>query len=403
MKICFVSNCYSPKVIGGAELIAQAQAESCRDVGHDVFVVTLNPEGIDQEGHVNGIPVYRLATRNVYWPFASADVRKGLRKRIFHLRDAYNSSAAKSVAVLIDRLKPDVVVTHNICGFSTALWSQLNDRSIPIVHVLHDYYLMCPSSTRYRGGRRCGRQCDVCRVLSVPKLRSSSCVAAVVGVSKYVLDAHIQSGYFSNSTKHVIYNGRALFDSDRDAHTISTDGPLRVGFIGRVEHVKGVEVLLDAVVSDKSLNVEVKIAGRAEPDYLAYLQGRYDDSRIEYIGFVRAPDFYRSIDVLVVPSLWDEPLPGVVYEPWEFGIPVVASDVGGIPEMIRDAGVGWLIPPGDSTALRHVLESVSNDRMSLSDAAEILRVKRRNYLPERASSELLAVLNSVVQDRVWQI
>ena len=117
---------------------------------------------------------------------------------------------------------------------------------------------------------------------------------------------------------------------------------------------------------------------------------------MSYLGFGKAADFYQGVDVLVVPSLWHEPLPGVIYEPWEYGVPVLASEVGGIPEMINAAGVGWLVPPGDAGALLSALQEVVSLGDKLNEFAEPLKRARMNYLPERASASLLEVISSVL-------
>jgi len=391
MKIGFVSNCYAPRTIGGAELIMQAQAQSCRDAGHEVFVITLSPEGGAVKDAVEDVPVYRLPTRNSYWPFAPIEQRTGPRKAVFHVRDSYNAPAARDFMAVIELELPDVVVTHNLCGFSVALWSYLQERAIPVVHVLHDYYLMCPNTTRYHNGADCGCACSI---LSLPKRRASGAVSAVVGVSQYVLEQHLARGYFPRAIHQVIYNGRALLGGERRLKT--NRGPLRIGFLGRVEHVKGIEVLLQALNADRGLPIQLQVGGRGEPGYLAYLQQKYPDPRVSYLGYVNAADFYRGLDVIVVPSLWHEPLPGVVYEPWEYGIPVIASQVGGIPEMINAAGIGWLVAPGDSGALLVALQNVVRLGDELDEYVEPLKRIRESYLPQRASRSLLEVVTSVV-------
>lgn len=369
----------------------QAQAESCREAGHEVFVVTLSPDGRTVQDFVKNVPVYRQATRNFYWPFAPAEQRSRLRKALFHVRDVYNTAAARDFIRLIEQESPDVVVSHNLCGFSVALWSYLDARSIPVVHVLHDYYLMCPNTTRYHNGADCGAACNI---LSVLKRKTTGAVKAVVGVSQYVLEQHLSRGYFPRASQQVIYNGRALLGGE---HRSRVHGqPLRVGFLGRVEHVKGIELLLQALAADQSLSIELQVGGRGEPEYLAYLQQKYPDQRVSYLGFVKAADFYQGVDVLVVPSLWHEPLPGVIYEPWEYGVPVLASEVGGIPEMINAAGVGWLVPPGDAGALLSALQEVVSLGDKLNEFAEPLKRARMNYLPERASASLLEVISSVL-------
>jgi glycosyltransferase involved in cell wall biosynthesis len=95
---------------------------------------------------------------------------------------------------------------------------------------------------------------------------------------------------------------------------------------------------------------------------VAIAEGRAD---IRWQGFVTPKDFFRQIDVLVVPSLWQDPAPLVVLECLTAGIPLIGSRLGGIPELMGD-GTGWLFNPGDPVALELALQNAIELRKQLS-------------------------------------
>ena len=85
------------------------------------------------------------------------------------------------------------------------------------------------------------------------------------------------------------------------------------------------------------------VAGRAPRKYKEYLQAEYSKLSIEWEGFVAPAELFSKINVLIVPSLWHDPAPRVVLEAMSYGIPVIGSARGGIPELIGDAG--WVFDP----------------------------------------------------------
>ena len=141
---------------------------------------------------------------------------------------------------------------------------------------------------------------------------------------------------------------------------------IRVGYVGRLEAHKGVDVLLDAVAGDARLSLRVAGAGSLEQPLRARVNADGIDDRVDFagpLGQADLPEFYRSLDVLAVPSLttpsWVEQFGRVAVEAMACGTPVVASDSGALPEVVGAAGV--LVPPGDSNALRRALLRVGTE------------------------------------------
>jgi glycosyltransferase involved in cell wall biosynthesis len=123
---------------------------------------------------------------------------------------------------------------------------------------------------------------------------------------------------------------------------------------------KGVDVLAEACRGPLSSRVTMR--GFADERAMAAFRNAHPDVAATLEPFASdAAEFLRGVDVVVVPSVCVENQPSVIIEAFAEGRPVVASRIGGIPEMFEDGQGGWLLPPGDVTALRACLTRL-NDR-----------------------------------------
>jgi glycosyltransferase involved in cell wall biosynthesis len=265
----------------------------------------------------------------------------------------WNPVAGRRIGKILDAEKPDVVNTHNVCGFSLAAWREVKRRKVRLVHTTHDYYLMCPRCTLFRNGRNCDKRCLDCKLLTFPKRASSRLPDAVVSVSQHALDEHIKRRYLENVPSTVIYNiqGGAQLPIQQKADAEPVSGDLIFGFIGRVEQEKGIETLLEATKKLKNPNWRLKIAGRGLDGYIRNLRRTYADPRIEWLGFTDSSEFYSSVDAVVIPSLWAEPLPYVVVESLHAGRSLICARSGGIPEIARLSRMVEFFPAGNANAL----------------------------------------------------
>jgi len=107
---------------------------------------------------------------------------------------------------------------------------------------------------------------------------------------------------------------------------------------------------------------------------------------------------YKSADVFVLPSLF-EPFGIVLLEAMAAGLPVVASRVGGIPEVVEDGRTGFLVPPGDPEALAQALERLFSDRELRRDMGREGRLTASRYSWDRITTEVVAVYREAIEER----
>ncbi|HBG05170.1 MAG: hypothetical protein A2075_02720 [Geobacteraceae bacterium GWC2_58_44] len=361
MKVLIVSCLYKPYVGGGAEVIIEEHARSLMRQGVEVAILTTGPgAGLALE-EVEGIRVWRAGIRNLYFPFG-ATRPKGWQRMLWHCLDIYNPLMSRYIAEVVERERPDVASCHNITGWSIAAWDAFRALGVPVVQVLHDQYLLCARSTMFKQDRPCRRRCLPCRLMRLFHAGKSSRVSAVVGVSRFILDRLLGYGYFSRTPiRESIPNARS-FPFDPAAYPARPDdGTVVFGFIGSLAPNKGIELLLENFLRCAPQNWRLRVAGTGKSDYEAMLNSRFSEARVTFLGHCRPEQFFTGVDITVVPSLWEDTFPGVVFESMLFGVPVIGSRRGGIPEMLLEGETGLLFTPEEPDSLSEAMRSMARD------------------------------------------
>jgi glycosyltransferase involved in cell wall biosynthesis len=313
-------------------------------------------------------------------------------------RMLYSTSARRGIERLLATERVDVAHLHNIYHqLSPSILGPLRAAGIPVVMTAHDYKLVCPVYTLLSHGGVCTRCVGGSYRHAVARrcLRGSLPGSAMVALESRV---HRSLGVYRNGVDVFAapsrYMERMLVAGGYPAERISvvpnsTDIPAAapgpagdsILFAGRLSAEKGVDVLLEAAAGT---GIRVRIAGdgpEREPlERLAAARG----ARAEFLGRIDRPrleqEFARARAV-VLPSVWPENAPLVVLEAMAHGRPVIASSIGGIPELVRDGGTGLLVAPGDVRELRDAMIRLTGDG---GLAAELGLAGRRRVEAEHA-------------------
>ncbi|MGB9762795.1 MAG: glycosyltransferase family 4 protein [Minisyncoccia bacterium] len=376
MRILFINVLYAPFIGGGAEITLKNLVEGIYNLGHEVKVLSFWDKD-DKEEVIDGIPVYRAKIPNVYLPYGK--IRQPfLKRRLWHILDIYNPISKKIVLKQIADFKPDIISIHNTQGWSCSIWDAVSESNVPAIQVLHDLYLLCPTNM-FKNNVICKEQCLTCKIMRFPYKSKSNQLKAVVGVSNFILDKYLSYGYFKNvPIKKVIYNSRKL---DSTIVERKTDPRyINFGFIGTLAPNKGIEVLLRAYHKIKKPNYKLFVAGAGKQDYEEYLKSKYKDDSIIFMGRVEPKYFFEKVDVTIVPSIWYEALGMVVVESFAFGIPVIGSNIGGIPEMITEGVNGMLFDPYKEGDLEEKLLKFEDNISDWKNKSEIIKQSAQKFL-----------------------
>jgi glycosyltransferase involved in cell wall biosynthesis len=369
VKILIIHCFYEPNFLGGGERVVQTLADGLVAAGHEVVVISTARGGGIASAYVRGVKVYYAGIRNVYWHLSDQTKRPAL-KPLWHLIDTYNLPMALEVGRILDIEKPALVHTHGLDGFSVAAWKQIKSRGLPCVHTTHTYYLLCPRASMYRDGANCGGWCWDCRLYGMPRRGPSAAVDAAVGVSRFVLQRHLDFGFFGRArVRRAIHNSHSPTDILPRTES-ARSSRLRIGYLGRLHPTKGIELAIQAVASFDG-KCELWIAGT----------GSY---------------FLADLDVLVVPSLWNEPFGLVVAEAFAQGVPVIGSMRGAIPELIEDGVTGFVFEPDQPESLNAAIGRFVSDRGLAEKMRPKVLEKSRDFLPQRMVNEYLEVYREVL-------
>ena len=370
LKVLICSNLFPPHTSGGAEIVAHKEALILKELGVDVEVFCGRLVADSRRSYEARAEDGELTTTRVN--FTSVDISG--ESWNFH-----NDTIRRHFAAVLDRFAPDVVHFHNLVGLSVKMVDECEARSIATVLTVHDYWGICFKNTMLKNdGALCGRggfDCLDCKVTllaesSIPSpvrnahvLLSLRKVDRFISPSQYLADRYAANGLPPDRIS-VIRNGIDLeqFKVVHGDHETFT-----LGFIGYLGKHKGVDVLLRAlalIADSRPIRLLVVGAGEEKSALEALCQELRLDGRVTFLGRVdneHIGTIYKQIDVLVVPSVWPENSPVTITEAMASGVPVIASDVGGIGELVDHEITGLLAPPRDARGLADLIERLRQD------------------------------------------
>ena len=370
LKILLVTSGYPPEKLGGAGLYVKYLAEELSKE-HEVHLFIPSSKGrswMEGEIHVHAVA-----------PETSP------LKAIFIEKTYRNPRIEEAFRELLRKIKPDVVHFHNLWAFRTGLLPKIaGDMGYRTIQTLHDYWFICPINIlSYKKMKPCKgpspSRCFECwnyvlkeylkgrgvpNVLSSPVLRIFNrpkkfknrlnfmigvldSVDAIIAPSMFMKLMMEKAGVEDNKI-HVLHNGYPHrifkhFEKKKDVNK------LVFGFVGVPSYQKGVHVAVKAARSLEG-DFEFRIyGGGGKKDYMRKLLALIGgDERIRLMGrFSDIREPYSKMDVLVFPSLWYENCPLVLAEASLTRTPVIASDLGAIPEFVRHGKNGFLFSPND--------------------------------------------------------
>ena len=211
---------------------------------------------------------------------------------------------------------------------------------------------------------------------------------------------------FAKEKIKVIYNGVNLDlfypqSKNNSGQRSDRSKVFKIFFAGNLWRVKGVHILIKAASMLSQNGFQIEIAGAFHPDkdmYHYYLKG-ISKSNIRFLGFLNHTMLSKNFadsDIFIVPSLWREPFGMVIIESMACGTPVIASKIGGIPEIIRHGETGFLIKPGCVRELRERILWCRKNPNALAAMSKNARRRSLDYDWNVISNNLSSIYQEMI-------
>jgi len=296
----------------------------------------------------------------------------------------------------------DIKVAHlnNIHHYLTpAIIERLYNRGVKIIWTLHDFKIICPENSFISNGDVCEKcitgdfyHCAVnlCKKKSFlasalasfeayyyHKKKIYDLVDYFLCPSQFLLNKFVQFGF--KKSKMLVTNSCydiSLVDNFIASRQLNSDDYIHekyVLYVGRLEEIKGVHILIEAV---KDTNITLKIVGTGKEANLLKKTAS-GHSNIEFLGFKQKEEVFKltmGALYVVCPSICYENLPFSIIESFLFSKPVIASDIGGISELVVDGKTGLLFEPANSAHLSEKMNYLWNNENIVYEFGKSARI-----------------------------
>lgn len=379
MKILIAHNAYQQR--GGEDTVVEAEVALLRDRGHKVKVYARHNDALNHMSRATA------AMTAIWSPRSSGEVDR-----------------------LCEEFQPDVIHVHNTFPLiSPSLYWAASRRGVPVVQTLHNFRLLCPQAIFLREGKIC----EDCigklpwRAISRKCYRDSASQSAVV---TGMLAAHRVLGtYRDRVTRFIALNSFALDKYvegglPRERFRIKPNfvpSPARPAwkerdgglYVGRLSPEKGLALLADAARTLGSMPLQVIGSGPLEPLAREVFRDRY----LGFEPLARILQRMHAARYLVVPSICYENAPRTIVEAFSCGVPVIASRLGALIEIVRDGITGLLFNPGDAADLRAKIAWAQAHPGEMARMGQAARAEyEARYTPQRNYEILMDIYDDAI-------
>ncbi len=395
-----ISNMLFP--LGGVETYMIAVGDNLQKMGHDVQYF-----GMKDERNIVGNK-YCIYKKHMDFK------KKNFRMLTYPLAIIYSFDSKRKIKKLLNLYSPDIVHLNTInFNITPSIISTINKKKIPIVKTIHDAQIACPNHRLFIEHRmepctRCikGNYLNAIKYKCVWNSRSKSILATMESYfyrikktyhkidryilpSKFMMNIHDTNGIPVDKMQYLVNFSRMSMDK-----TEKIEKDKYVLYFGRISVEKGIRTLIEVIRRLKSIKFVFVGTGPLVEELI-------NIENIQYLGFksgIELNDIIMKAMFSVYPSEWYENSPLSVLESQALGTPVVAANIGGIPELIS-SNTGLLFNSGDSHDLEQKISLLYRDEMLLSRMTEACLNNSIVSDVNQYSNKLISIYKDVIKEK----
>lgn len=343
MKILFVNTWFYPNMSGGSQNSVKLLADELYKNGHDVAVFSVDKFSEEESLEIDGIRLFKTLASpyDLFYMYSSKKTFSTMLKNKYF--EFHNINLEMRFKQCLEEYRPDIVHFNSVSGMPLTLMKIAKQFGCKTVLTLRDYFLLEFFSERN------GISKVINGIFRFYSRYFTKYIDTVTSPSEFTLSKFREKRYFEKVSTIVIPNAiqldlektKQLIDEKKSKIQHSRTTFL---FVGSIMEKKGIFYLLDSFkkLFTNQTNIALHIAGKGAevPRLLNEVEGY---SNIVYHGSLEKSELenlYQSSDFLVVPSMWEEPFGRVIIEGAENALPVIVSNQGGMPEIVRELGCG---------------------------------------------------------------
>jgi glycosyltransferase involved in cell wall biosynthesis len=352
----------------------------------------------------SGVKVCRISTGAAFFKDNRRRVPTA-RRWLWRLQNSWNVTVYRKVRRILEREKPRLVNVHNYASLSPSVFAAARSLNLPVVFTAHDYFPLCRHYSFEKNGRPCRGQCPACRLWSHWNRRYLLKAAAVYlsDHSRSVYRRHVQAPVEAVLPNPVDLSSGQISAIGREKEAWRQRQPppaVTWLFLGRLDPLKGVRIVMASWERMAESGARLWIAGDGPlaHEVIAWAERRRD---VQYLGVIAAEKKHEVLvaaDGLLLPTRATDVSPLVVPEALGYGIPVLGSDSGAIPELIRPGVTGWLCDHSDLEAFSRRIHEISRDpdRLRSMSADCFAAARERTY--EQALPRIMAYYAKIAEN-----
>lgn len=383
---------------GGSSQLFINEVSLLKQKGHKIYTFTLGGRKNNNKYSKTYIICIEPPDKTIFYFF-----QKYFSFEIYHL-----------FKKIVQDYKPDIIHFHNNIKSTFSFYFVLSKFNIPVVHTLHDANLLCISSVGVNKSN--GNLCLKGSLLSCSKNRCLPLTSFIKHALLWKLRQYYEKNKIdiilcpslflkSKLIKNGFRNTKLLKNFVKEQSKCKVNKKNYILYCGRLINTKGIISLIKAfeLIVKKNLNIKLIIIGDGNErtklkEYIIKQNMTSKITLLKHKSNSKLGKYYKYASLTILPSIGVENSPMSILESFSYGTPVVASNIGGIPELVKNNITGMLFKPGDYVNLSSKIEYLlTHPQLLIKMRINCLNTINSSYNETVHYNKLMVIYKSILK------